>query len=136
LYFVEVETGGETNILVGDDGTGSGQSEPALGVDIYGYPYVVWTDDRNVDTEIYYAGSTFMDPYAVDSQEVAASVGHTVGIDPPTGLDDVSVVIPAGASPHDVTVTVTKIQNPPLLSSLDAISDTILAPAGCSSVSR
>jgi len=31
------------------------------------------------------------------------------------------VVIPAGASPHDVTVTVTKIQNPPLLSSSNVL---------------
>ncbi len=121
VYFVEVGAGSEESVFVGDDGSLSNQSKPALGVDSYGYPYIVWTDDRDGNTEIYYAGSTFMDPYVVDSQDVVASVDHTIGIDPPAGLDDVSVVIPAGASPHDVTVTVTKIQNPPLLSSLDAI---------------
>ena len=121
VYFVEVGAGSEESVFVGDDGSLSNQSEPALGVDSYGYPYIVWTDDRDGNTEIYYAGSTFMDPYVVDSQEVTASADHTIGIDPPTGLDDVSVVIPAGASPHDVTVTVTKIQNPPHFSSLNAI---------------
>jgi len=121
LYFVEIEAGAETNILVGDDGTGSDQSTPALGVDMYGYPYVIWADDRNASTEIYYAASTFMDPYVVDSQTVAASIGRTVGVAPAAGLDDVSVEIPAGASPHDATVTITKIQNPPLVWSLEAI---------------
>jgi len=121
LYFVDIQAGGGTNILVGDDRTGSDQSEPALGIDVHGYPYVIWTDARDNYANIYYAGSTFMNPYVVDCEVVTATADHTVGIVPPSGLDDVSVVIPAGASPHDVTVTVTKIQNPPLLSSSNVL---------------
>ena len=79
------------------------------------------TDDRDGNTEIYYAGSTFMDPYVVDSQEVTADAQCTVGTAPAAGLGDVSVVIPAGACPLDVTVTVTAMQNPPYLESGHAI---------------
>jgi hypothetical protein len=111
LYFVEVRAEDGTNILVGDDGTSSDQSEPAIGVDIYGYPYVLWTDDRSSRT-IYYAGSTYMDPDALASQLIDASADETVGVAPPSDVGDVSVVIPAGACLQDVTITIREIQNP------------------------
>jgi hypothetical protein len=111
LYFVEVRAADETNILVGDDGANSDQSEPAIGVNIYGYPYVVWKDDRNSRT-IYYAGSTYMDPDALASQLIDASADETVGVAPPSDVGDVSVVIPAGACLQDVTITIREIQNP------------------------
>jgi len=112
LYFVDVSAGQRTNVLVGDGGTGSDQSEPAVGVDRYGYPYVLWTDSRNVTKYVYYAGSTYMAPDLLESESVTASTGRTVGVVPPTSLNDVSVVIPAGACPHDVTITIARLLNP------------------------
>jgi len=114
LYFVEVRAGGETNVLVGDDGTGSNQSEPALGVNSYGYPYVVWTDDRDRDstTEIYHAGTMSWGPNVLDSQTVTASEGGTVGNTSPSNVGDVSVAIPPAASSQDATVTISEIENP------------------------
>ncbi|MCK4292071.1 MAG: hypothetical protein KAY65_02655 [Planctomycetes bacterium] len=60
------------------------------------------------------------------SKQITTSSGATVGTDPATitGADDVSVVVPAGACPCDVTITITKIENPqefavPHLSSYD-----------------
>jgi len=113
LYFTEIQAGDETNVLVGDDGTGSDQSAPALALDGYGYPYVVWTDDRGGADEVYYAGSTFADPTVLDAGAVTVAAGGTVGTSPPTNLDDVSVVVPAGVCPHDATITIARVHNPP-----------------------
>lgn len=112
LYFVDVSAGQGTNVLVGDGGTGSDQSEPAVGVDRYGYPYILWTDSRNVTKYVYYAGSTYMAPTPLASESVIALAGRTVGVATPTSADDVSVVIPANACPHDVTVTITRLLHP------------------------
>lgn len=129
LYFVDVETGDETNVLVGDGETNSPQSEPALGVDQLGYPYVVWTDSRNVNREIYYAGSTRMDPAPLTSGTITAAVGGTVGSLSPAGVGDVSVAIAGGASPHDVDVSISEMQNPPSVSS-EAILVYEFSPSG------
>jgi hypothetical protein len=113
LYFIEVREGDETNVLVGDAGTGSGQSEPALGVDADGLPYVVWTDDRDATVEIRYAGTTASSLDVLDSRTVAAAQGGTVGVASPAHVGDVSVVIPPTASSQDVTVTIAEIENAP-----------------------
>ena len=114
LYMVQTNVAHGTNVLIDDGGMNSAQSEPAIGIDRYGYPYMVWTDDRNTGTEIYYAASTYMQPTAVSSQHITASSGGTVGADPNaiTSADDVSIVVPAGACPYDVTISITKIENP------------------------
>lgn len=122
LYFVEVSAGQGTNILVGDGGTGSDQSEPVLGVDVYGYPYVLWTDHRNVTKYVYYAGSTFMAPNLVASEAVTASAGGTVGVASPVSEGDASVVIPAAACPHDVTITISRILNPQSILSSNVVA--------------
>ncbi|UCG58892.1 MAG: hypothetical protein JSU70_05135, partial [Phycisphaerales bacterium] len=115
LYFAEVGSGTATNILVGDDGSSASQSEPAMGVDAYGYPYLLWTDDRNKSADVYYAGSTFIEPDALDSQLVTVSAGGIVGVAPEaiSSVDDVSIVIPAQACSFDVTVSISNIMNPP-----------------------
>jgi len=112
LYFVQVKDGDETNVLVGDGGTRSNQGQPAIGADRYGYPYIVWGDDRDADTAAYYAGATYWSPDVLDEREVIASEGGTVGITPAVDVGDVSVVIPAGASPHDATVSIAEVENP------------------------
>ena len=113
LYFVEVKEGQDTNVLVGDSGSGSGQSEPAIGVDADGFPYVVWTDTRDAKTEIYYAGTTSWRAGILASQTVNASEGGTVGVASPSNVDEVSVVIPPQAVSQDITVTVARMKNAP-----------------------
>jgi hypothetical protein len=113
LYFVQTKTGVETNVLVGDGSTRSNQSAPVLGVDRYGYPYLVWTDGRNIDDEIYFAGASYTNPVVTDSQLVNASTGGTVGVAPPSQISDASVAIPGGSCPHDVTITIAETLNPP-----------------------
>ncbi|UCG59175.1 MAG: right-handed parallel beta-helix repeat-containing protein [Phycisphaerales bacterium] len=115
LFFAELTPGHTgTNILVGDDGTNADQSGPAIGGDAYGHPYLVWTDNRDGKTAIYYAGNTFIDPVPLYSEDVTASQGATVGPDPATisSVDDVSVVVPAGACLSDTTMTISEIKNP------------------------
>ncbi len=122
LYFVEVSGGQGTNVLVGDGGTASDQSEPALGIDLYGYPYVLWTDHRNVTDYVYYAGSTYIAPSVMASGAVTASTGRTIGTASPSSADHVSAVIPAGACPHDVTISISRILNPQSILSSNVIA--------------
>jgi hypothetical protein len=114
LYFAEVGSDGGTNVFVGDDSTNSNQSQPAIGVDAQGHPYLVWSDSRSPNPQIYYAGSTYLDSEAVDSELVVASAGATVGVNPASidSVDDVSVTVPAGAYPCDIRITISEIKNP------------------------
>jgi hypothetical protein len=129
LYFIDVETGDETNILVGDGETGSSQGEPTMGVDASGYPYIVWTDDRNATAEIYYAGAMRTDSTALFSGTVTASSGGTVGPTSPAAVGDVSVTVAAGACPYDVIVSISEMENPPTVSS-DAVLVYEFGPSG------
>jgi len=111
LYAIEIKPGSETNLFVGDGGTNSNQSEPVIGVDLLGRPYVVWTDHRNVSDGIYYAASTFVEQTPLESLLVNSVVGATIGAALPSDVDDIVVAIPAGACPYDVTMTVSRIHN-------------------------
>ena len=112
---VHANTANTTNVLVGDASSNSPQSEPAIGIDQYDQPYLVWTDGRNANNEIYCAASTFMSPTALISQEITAASGGIVGTDPDSinSSDDVSVTVPAGACNYDVTISINQIENPP-----------------------
>lgn len=114
LYFVETGSGKKTNVLIDDDNTNVNQSEPAIGVDIYGHPYIVWVDSRNTSTDIYCAGSTFIESNALVSENVSASSEATVGTEPAniSSVDDVSVIVPAGAYACDIEITISRIKNP------------------------
>ena len=117
LYFVEVNHGKEANIFVGDNTVSSNKSAPAIGVDRYGYPYLVWADDRNQNTDIYYAGSTFVHSNALVSQNVSPASDAIIGTEPAniTGVGDISIVVPTGAYPCELNITISKIENPPKL---------------------
>ncbi len=123
IYFVEANSDSETNVLVGDDSTNSAQSYPALGIDGYEYPYLVWTDSRSTSTDIYYAGSTFVESTVLESEDVTVSSGVTVGTELANinSTTDVSVIIPVGASLHDATITISRVKNPQKLT-LDRFS--------------
>ena len=115
LYFAEVSSSRRTNVFVGDDGTNSSQSNPAIGINADGHPYLVWTDGRNANPEIYYAGSTYTESNALESSEVYISAGATVGTQPATAssADDVSIIVPAGAYSCDIKITISRVKNPP-----------------------
>ncbi|MBA7670002.1 hypothetical protein ES703_78144 [subsurface metagenome] len=117
LYLAELSAGSGTNVFVGDSGSNADQGKPVIGIDEYSHPYFIWADNRSTNTDIYYAGSTYIEPDALASELVSASASSStiVGTDPPaiTTLDDVSVVVPAGACSYDVTITLTKIANLP-----------------------
>ncbi len=132
LYFADLSSGtASTNVLVRDDGTGANQSEPAVGVDRYGHPYVVWTDDRDQTTEIYYAATTFIDPVPLDSKIVVASEGAVIGADPTAirAPEDVSIVVPPGACRTNVRIMISRILNPQI-SPLDCLGSYDFGPSG------
>ena len=116
LYFAELSSGSGTNVFVDDGDSSAYQGEPVIGIGEYDHPYIIWADNRSTDTDIYYAGSTFIEPVALASELITASASGstTVGTDPQaiTTVDDVSIVVPAGACLYDVDITVTKIANP------------------------
>ncbi|GAH00960.1 unnamed protein product, partial [marine sediment metagenome] len=91
LYAVETTANG-TNIYVGNDFTTDDQSQPAIGIDQYDHPYLVWINGR---TDICYAGSTYTDPDALASENVSMSLGATVGTEPASisSIDDVSAEV-------------------------------------------
>ena len=114
LFVTDLTSGTpKTNVLVGDGATNSGQSEPALGADPHGNVYVVWTDNRSAQAQIYYAATTAVDPTPLNSKLVDAA-GATVGTDPSAihSPDDVSIVVPPQACPSDIRITISKIINP------------------------
>ncbi len=115
LYFVEAGSSSKTNALIGDDGSNANQSEPAIGADIYGHPYMVWADSRNTSTDIYYAGSTFIESNALASKDASTSLDETVGTEPANidGVNDVSIIVPAGAYACDIKITISRVKNPP-----------------------
>jgi len=115
LYFTELIAGSGTNVFVNDGGSNAYQSEPAIGIDEYGYPYLIWADDRTANTDVYYTGSTFIEPVALASSLVSASAPSStiIGVDPQsiTDIDDVSIVLPAGACLYDVDISIVTILN-------------------------
>jgi hypothetical protein len=119
VYFAEIAAATGTNVFVGDDGTNTNQVLPAITTDGSGHPYVLWTDYRPSDPAIYYAGSTHVSETPIESANITAGAGGTVGteLDNMTSADDICVSIPAGACPTDVTVSVSRVTNPPVASS-------------------
>ncbi|MFH1371109.1 MAG: putative Ig domain-containing protein, partial [Planctomycetota bacterium] len=114
LYFVQTNSGSGTNIFVGDDSANSNQNSPAIAVDTYGYPYIIWVDGRNSRTDIYYTASTFVSSTALASANITPSTGSTtIGTNPVaiTNIDDVSIVIPDGAVVYDASISISKVNN-------------------------
>ncbi len=104
IYFVELNSSLGTNIFVGDGGTNAYQGEPAIGVCILGFPYLVWTDGRNANTNIYYAASTFIDPLPVWTKDVQHLTGANWGdnyLGKLSSPGDVNIKIPPAAFPFD-----------------------------------
>jgi len=99
------------NIWVGDDGAGNDQKVPAIGIDPYNHPYLVWVNNKS---DIIYTGSTFIEPVVLASSTVSVSSKTTVGTVPGsiTNIDDVSAEVPQEAYLCDVKVTISRIRNP------------------------
>ena len=74
LYIVQANSDNGTNVLVGDASTNSAQSEPAMATDQYDQPYLVWTDGRNTNNEIYYCASTFMQPASLSKPSMLVEI--------------------------------------------------------------
>ena len=116
IYFVELSSSLGTNIFVEDDGTNSYQGEPAIGVCKLGFPYLVWTDGRNSHTDIYYAGSTFVEPLPVWQEDVQHLNGANWGDDYLGKLNspgDINIKIPPAAFPFDclMKISASRIMN-------------------------
>jgi len=132
VYFVELSsTAAQTNILVGDTRTRSSQRQPAVAVSVHDQPYMVWMDDRTQAHEIQCAGTTLIDPAPLHSAVVTAAMGVTVGANPAaiTQPEHVSLVVPSGAAPDNVRITISRIHNP-VVSSSDCLGSYDFGPSG------
>jgi len=116
LYFLDLSNSSfDTNILVGDHSTGANQEDPVIGIDQQGEPYIIWTDDRGSENEIYYCGSTYVVSQAIGTGQINAAEGGQLGpsISSINSTDDISIVVPAGAIRSNTTISVFEIRNPP-----------------------
>ena len=132
IYMVQTNSGVGTNVFVGDGDTNSDQIEPAISTDQYGYPYLIWTDYRTANKEIYFAGSVYLQSVPLESELIIASAGGTVGTAPSSITDEenVSVVVPAGACPYDATISITKIENQHEYGTLPFLNGYDFGPSG------
>jgi hypothetical protein len=113
IYFAETASSFGTNILVNDDGPGSIQSKPDIGINKNGNPYIVWADDRSGNNDIYYAGPTAVGSLATNLTDVSG----TVTVEAPSVVN-LQVVIPAGALPSRVdanNITISQVSNLPAM---------------------
>lgn len=113
IYYAEKTSSGfGTNILINDDIGTSAQSNPAVGVSLLGSPYIVWTDGRNGNNDIYYSGMTsFSAPY---SQKYLV-YGNSIIIQTTNGIE---ISIPSGSLPSGFAysdIAISKLLNPPSL---------------------
>lgn len=132
IFYAEVRADSvSTNVLVGDDGTNSQQSQPDLLIDGYGQPVLLWSDTREEVSGIYGAGITHGSSTALYQGKVSAAAGGRLGTDPGRigDEDDVSVDLPPGAYGYDITYTVAPIQNFPYFDS-DCVSGYEIGPSG------
>lgn len=113
IYYTEKTSSGfSTNILINDDTGTSPQTNPAVGVDGLGNPYIVWTDQRNGNNDIYYCGvSSLEEPlpmvYVDNYTSIIIQISGHMELTIPTGA------MPSGFSTSDISVS--KVINPPKL---------------------
>ncbi len=128
IYFAELTGQSRTNILVNNSPDNTDQTNPAMGIDINGFPYLVWQDNSigsSGDSSNTGGASSniskicFNRLSAVDKRlavkQIKAATGGTVGTIPQeiNSLDEVCVQVPPGAFWSDVILTISKIDNPP-----------------------
>lgn len=134
LYFTELSSGSGTNIFVSDEGTNSYQGEPAIGINKYGFPYLVWSDGRNTNTDIYYAGSTFVDPIPLWTEIVSYKNPKNAIYGVPEGHlrnpGDISIKVPPRAFPCDLWINASKIKNTRKFGSRESVSQYEFGPSG------
>jgi len=134
IYFTELISGFGTNIFVGDEGTNSYQGEPAIGVCKLGFPYLVWTDGRNTNTDIYYAGSTFVEPIPLWSELVSYKNPKNAIYGVPEGHlrnpGDISIKVPPRAFPCDTWVNASRIRNTQRFGTRESVDQFEFGPSG------
>jgi len=114
LYMVQANSGSGTNVFIGDGGANSDQTEPAIATDQYGYPYIVWTDYRGANTEIYFAGVvSYGDP--LPTTIVTDGNAVTVEVTTQENLKVEIPELPAGLNADDLDITICELHNPPEL---------------------
>ncbi|MCP4712296.1 MAG: hypothetical protein GY869_27050, partial [Planctomycetes bacterium] len=125
IYFAEAATQFGANIFIPTDTTLARQSQPILALGP-AEPYLIWTDNRTGEDELYYAATTYIKSDPIASGLITAEQGGIVGTDPSliVNQNDISVEIPANALRVDTLITISKIKNPPAPDSL-SVTDII-----------
>ncbi len=126
IYFAEKSNTDPfgTNVLVNSSAgnTERDQFSPAMALNRFNDPYIAWVENMP-DTRNVICATTMK----IDAEQVAARTINTneetvVGTLPDEidSLDDIAVVIPAGAMNDNYTVTISKIANAPEVNGFDS----------------
>ena len=90
IYFSKSSDGGvtfSTNKMINDDGGSTEQTEPSIAADNYGNVFIVWKDERNGNTDIFFASSSdWGDTFSVN--KMINDDGSTFKQDDPAIADD------------------------------------------------
>lgn len=131
LYFTELSNGAvKTNVLLSGSARAS-RTEPAIALSTDEQPYIVWAESRDSYSDIYWAATTYLDSTPLYSATINPTSQTTIGTSPEAiaRTSDVSIVVPAGAYPSGVRVTISKILNP-VVSPEDCLGSYDFGPSG------
>jgi len=131
LYFTELSNGAvKTNVLLSGSARAS-RTEPAIALSADEQPYIVWAESRDSYSDIYWAATTYLDSTPLYSATINPTSQTTIGTSPEAiaRTSDVSIVVPAGAYPSGVRVTISKILNP-VVSPEDCLGSYDFGPSG------
>ncbi|MBN1764024.1 MAG: LamG domain-containing protein [Sedimentisphaerales bacterium] len=131
IYMVNPTSDTNTNILVTNDPSHNNQTCPVIGTNEENQPYLIWIDEQDGTENISYTETAGREGTLIASNNITATQGGIVGAETITGVDDVRVEVPAGAFWTDVTLTITKVDNPPTspASALEFISSYEFGPS-------
>ena len=114
IYFASVDRGSMTNILATVDTDLGCQSAPVAAANISGAPYIVFQEQGGDSQTIQMACASVVERML--SKNLISSVdGGYVGvrIEDIDSIDDVTVIVPAGALSGDVEMSIMRVSNPP-----------------------
>jgi hypothetical protein len=121
IMFAQMKGSGAfgTNIYVSRVVSGSARASatnPSFGVSPDGAPYAAWTDQREGASHIYFSEATYRRPLG-DLWTVPMSGGTHSFTDPTNPhMAEVDITVPPNTFPTPVTLTVSELQNPNVLS--------------------
>ncbi len=114
IYFASVDRGSMTNILATVDSELNYQSAPVAAANISGAPYIVFQEQGGSGQTIQMACASVVERMLSKNKIDSVNGGYVgVRIEDIDSVDDVTVIVPAGALNSDVEMSIARVSNPP-----------------------